>query len=126
GRRLPPARPRPRAAIRGHAGVRARGRARHRRAPPGRPPRIGLRPAVDVAPPAAPLPALTDLALDGWDVLLEVPGARRFTPGVVRRWVLQKGARSWDDMTDLSRALRAELAARFRVRLGALERTHAS
>jgi len=81
---------------------------------------------VDAAPSAAPLPALTDLAPDGWDVLLAVPGARRFTPGVVRRWVLQKGARSWDDMTDLSRALRAELAARWRVRLGALERTHAS
>lgn len=77
-------------------------------------------------PSAAPLPALTDLPLAGWDALLAVPGARRFTPGVVRRWVLQKDARRFDDMSDLALALRGELAARWRVRLGALETRHES
>jgi 23S rRNA (adenine2503-C2)-methyltransferase len=81
---------------------------------------------VDAAPAAAPLPALTDLPLEGWDVLATLPGARRFTPAVVRRWVLQRGARDWDALTDVSRELRGELAARYRLRLGALERTHAS
>ncbi len=78
------------------------------------------------AAPASALPALTDLPLSGWDVIAEIPGARRFTPGLVRRWVLQRGVSSFDAMTDLSLALRAELATRFRVRRGALERTHAS
>ncbi len=76
--------------------------------------------------PAAPLPALTDLSLAGWEALAAVPGARRFTPGVVRRWVLQRGARSFDEMSDLPRALRGELAARHRIRLGTLEAGHAS
>jgi 23S rRNA (adenine2503-C2)-methyltransferase len=59
-------------------------------------------------------------------VLAELPGARRFTPGLVRAWVLQRGVTSFDAMTDLSLALRAGLAARWRVRRGALQRTHAS
>jgi len=72
------------------------------------------------------LPALTDLELAGWEVLAQAPGARRFTPTSVRRWVLQRGVRDWDAMTDLPLALRAELAGRWRIRRGALERRYDS
>jgi 23S rRNA (adenine2503-C2)-methyltransferase len=75
---------------------------------------------------AAPLPALTDLAIDGWAALEQVPGARRFTPGVVRRWMLQRGAREYEQMSDVSRSLRNAFAARWRIRRGTLEATHAS
>ena len=75
---------------------------------------------------AALLPALTDLPVAGWDVLAQVPGARRYTPGLVRRWVLQRGATGFEQMTDLSRELRAELARGWRIRRGALERVHSS
>lgn len=81
---------------------------------------------MDAPEPAAPLPALTDLPLEELSSLATVPGARSFTPGVVRRWVWEKGARGFDDMTDLARALRAELARRFVVRHGRLEATHPS
>ncbi len=73
-----------------------------------------------------PLPALTDLPVEGYEALAALPGARRFTPALVRRWVLQHGALRFDDMTDLPLGLRAELAARWRVRRGALERLHPS
>jgi len=73
-----------------------------------------------------PLPALTDLDLAGWQALAELPGARRFTPASVRAWVLQRGVVDWEAMTDLPRALRAELASRWRIRRGALERRYES
>ena len=73
-----------------------------------------------------PLPALTGLAPDEYAALEAVPGARRFTPGQVRAWVLQRGARDFEAMTDLSRSLRAELAARWVVRGGALLRSYES
>lgn len=77
--------------------------------------------------PADPsLPALTDLDLAGYDVLAQVPGARSFTPGQVRRWVLERGAHSWEAMTDLSKGLRDELARRWLVRRGSLARRHES
>jgi 23S rRNA (adenine2503-C2)-methyltransferase len=69
---------------------------------------------------------LTDLALDGWGVLEQVPGARRYTPGVVRRWVLQRGARDFEAMSDVSRTLRNAISAAWRVRRGTLEGTHPS
>jgi len=72
------------------------------------------------------LPALTDLPVDGFAVLADVPGARSFTPGQVRRWVLQRGASGFEDMTDLSKALRAELALRYRVRRGSPLAAHES
>ncbi len=72
------------------------------------------------------LPALTDLDVEGYRALAETPGARPFTPGQVRRWVLDRGASDFAAMTDLSRPLRAELATRWRVRRGALERTYSS
>ncbi len=81
---------------------------------------------MDAPSPAAPLPALTDLPPDGWDALAAVPGARSFTPRVVRRWVWEKGARDFDAMSDVSRPLREALAARYAVRLGRLEQEHES
>jgi len=74
----------------------------------------------------APLPALTDLPVAGYGALADLPGARRFTPALVRRWVLQRGARGFDEMTDLSRELRGELASRWRIRRGALAARHPS
>ena len=71
-------------------------------------------------------PALTDLPLDGWGVLEQVPGTRRYTPGVVRRWVLQRGARDFEAMSDISRPLRNALSAAWRVRRGTLEASHPS
>lgn len=77
-------------------------------------------------PPAAAQPALTDLPVEGYGALAELPGARSFTPAQVRAWVLARGATSWEAMTDLPRALRAELAAHWQVRKGRLERTYES
>jgi 23S rRNA (adenine2503-C2)-methyltransferase len=74
----------------------------------------------------ATLPALTDLTVEGYAALAELPGARSFTPKQVRRWVLERGARSWEAMTDLSLSLREEAARRWRVRRGALDTTHTS
>lgn len=71
-------------------------------------------------------PPLTGLAVDEYELLADVPGARRFTPGQVRAWVLQRGARDFEAMTDLSKALRAELAARWVVRSGELLRDYTS
>lgn len=68
------------------------------------------------------LPALTDLDVAGYAGLTEVSGARRFTPSIVRRWVLHRGATDFERMTDLSKELRDELATRWRVRRGSLER----
>lgn len=81
-------------------------------------------PSPDSSPSA--LPALTDLDVAGYDQLGAVPGARSFTPGQVRRWVLTRGVQSWEDMTDLSRSLRDELARRWVVRHGTLSSRHES
>jgi 23S rRNA (adenine2503-C2)-methyltransferase len=72
------------------------------------------------------LPALTDLDVAGYEQLTAVPGARSFTPGQVRRWVLGRGVRNWEAMTDLSRSLREELARRWVVRHGTLASRHES
>ncbi|MHC5209522.1 MAG: dual-specificity RNA methyltransferase RlmN [Planctomycetota bacterium] len=73
-----------------------------------------------------PRPALTDLPVEGYAALKDVAGARSFTPGSVRRWVLQRGAPDFASMTDLSLALREALEAHYRVRRGRLERQVAS
>lgn len=70
-------------------------------------------------------------ALSGWlpaafDQLADLPGARRFTPGQVRRWVFERGATSFEAMTDLSKGLRAALEQGYRVRSARLERVHPS
>jgi 23S rRNA (adenine2503-C2)-methyltransferase len=75
---------------------------------------------------SAPLPALTDFALSDYERLTEVPGARSFTPKQVQRWVLARRVHDFEEMSDLSKGLRAELAARYRVRSGVLERSHES
>ncbi|RKY21875.1 MAG: 23S rRNA (adenine(2503)-C(2))-methyltransferase RlmN [Planctomycetota bacterium] len=72
------------------------------------------------------LPALTDLGTADYGRLAELPGARSFTPGQVRRWVLGRGARSWQDMTDLGKTLRAAGQQSWRVRRGRLDATHTS
>lgn len=61
-------------------------------------------------------PALTDLEVGGFDVLLGLPGARKFDPKNIRRWVFERGASDLDQMTDVPKTLRAEIAARFDVR----------
>jgi adenine C2-methylase RlmN of 23S rRNA A2503 and tRNA A37 len=70
----------------------------------------------DAATGSAALPALTDLAITDFARLGELPGAKRFHGGVIRRWIYERGATSFDGMTDLSAALRAELARSFVVR----------
>jgi len=77
---------------------------------------------VKDAEQAGQLPSLTDLSVAGYASLTEVPDARRFTPSIVRRWVLHRGATDFEGMTDLSKGLRAQLASRWRVRRGTLER----
>ena len=53
-------------------------------------------PAADGPPPAdGPLlPALTDLPVEGYAALAEVPGARRHNAGQVRRWVPKRCGRA--------------------------------
>lgn len=71
-------------------------------------------------------PALTDLAIEDYAALAELPGAKSFSPKQIRRWVLERGAADVEAMTDLSKALREQLAAGWRVRRGQLERVHPS
>jgi len=70
--------------------------------------------------------ALTDLSLPEWSALAELPGSQRWIPGSVRAWLYRRGARTLDDMSDLSRKLRGEIGARWTVRLGQLESGHES
>jgi 23S rRNA (adenine2503-C2)-methyltransferase len=71
-------------------------------------------------------PALTDLALEDYKALAELPHAKRFSPKQIRSWVLERGARDFEAMTDLSKSLREQLAQGWRVRRGSLERVHPS
>lgn len=81
----------------------------------------------DPVQPDTTLPALTDIPpAELPAALADVPGLKPFNARQIRAWVWSKGARDWSGMTDLSKALRAELAARFRVRRGALQRVHDS
>ena len=84
----------------------------------------GRRPAQPAS--TTGLPALTDLPVEGYAALAELPGARSFTAAQVRRWVLARGAHDWDAMTDLAKPLRAAARARWRVRRGRLERVYES
>jgi 23S rRNA (adenine2503-C2)-methyltransferase len=60
--------------------------------------------------------ALTDLRLDDFEPLAAELGEPRFAGRNLRRWVLERRARSLDEMTDLSRRFREKLARSFRVR----------
>jgi 23S rRNA (adenine2503-C2)-methyltransferase len=59
-----------------------------------------------------PLLDLSTTELAGW---LESRGHRRFHAGQVSRWVFERRAESFDGMTDLPRAVRADLAAHWKV-----------
>lgn len=76
--------------------------------------------------PVEARPALTDLPPEGWAALAQLPGARAYTPRSVRRWVYERGASSFAEMSDLSLPLRAAADAAWRVRRGRLERVHES
>lgn len=68
---------------------------------------------TDVAPRAS---ALTDLPLDGFEALAEELGEKRFAGRNLLRWLYERRAVSYDEMSDLSKEFRARLAERFRVR----------
>ena len=61
-------------------------------------------------------PCLTDLAIEDWGTLADLPHARSFHAKIIRRWVLVRGVRDVDAMTDLPKGLRAALAERIDVR----------
>ncbi|MFN3493417.1 MAG: 23S rRNA (adenine(2503)-C(2))-methyltransferase RlmN, partial [Hydrogenophaga sp.] len=52
---------------------------------------------------------LLDFDLDAMAAFCETLGEKRFRAVQLFRWVHQKGARRFDDMTDLARSLRAKL-----------------
>lgn len=64
----------------------------------------------------APTRFLTDLSISEFQSLAELPGARSFFPGSIRRWTFARGARSIDEMTDLPRSFRGTLAEVYQVR----------
>ncbi len=64
-----------------------------------------------------PLPtALTDWRLDEFARIVEIEGAKKFHGGVIRRWMYERGASSFDAMSDLPALLRTTLAKRFKIR----------
>lgn len=65
-------------------------------------------------PPGRPF--LTDWPLARFQEVASLAGARPFHAQSLRRWVFQRGARSYDEMTDLPRRLRDTLAADLDVR----------
>ncbi len=71
-------------------------------------------------------PALTDLGIAEYGQLEQLPGAKKFSPKQIRRWVLERGVSTVDGMTDLSKLLREQLSSQWRVRRGTLERIHES
>lgn len=62
------------------------------------------------------LHSLTDLPISEFDQLADLPGARKFHPAIVRRWVFARGARTFAEMTDLPLRFREELAKKYVVR----------
>ncbi len=71
----------------------------------------------DTAPLPAPAPAarvdVSSLSLEALSrFVTEELGERSFRAGQVFRWIHQRGATSFEEMTDLSKALRAKLEAR--------------
>lgn len=59
---------------------------------------------------------LTDFGIDDFERLREVEGIRGFDVAGIRRWTFERGAKTFDDMTDLGKAVRARLSERFAVR----------
>jgi 23S rRNA (adenine2503-C2)-methyltransferase len=62
------------------------------------------------------LPSLTDLPPARFEPLAEELGEKRFAGRNLLRWVFERRATSFDQMSDLSKEFRAKLAARFTVR----------
>lgn len=56
---------------------------------------------------------LLDHLTDDLPVFLEEQGIPSFRANQIRRWLFQGRARTWDEMTDLPKALRSELASSF-------------
>ena len=62
--------------------------------------------------------ALTDLKVDEFEQLAVELGEKPFAGRNLRRWVFERRAKSFDEMTDLSKRFRAQLMERFVVRRG--------
>jgi 23S rRNA (adenine2503-C2)-methyltransferase len=71
---------------------------------------------VTASPTPPPALALTDLALDRFEPLAEELGEKRFAGRNLLRWLYERRATTFDEMSDLSKSFRARLAERFRVR----------
>lgn len=69
---------------------------------------------------------LLDLDLDGLTSLMKDLGEPAFRAKQLFQWLWQKGARSLDDMTNLSKALRAKLAKEHEVRWPEVAEAHVS
>jgi 23S rRNA (adenine2503-C2)-methyltransferase len=59
---------------------------------------------------------LLDYDLEGLAALCDRLGEKRFRATQLFRWIHQKGARHFDDMTDLAKSLRSKLAGQFEIR----------
>ncbi len=70
------------------------------------------------APPDAPLAAFDRAALERW---LAAEGVPSYRGGQILRWAYQRGASSYEQMTDLPIALRETLASRMPLHLPVLE-----
>jgi 23S rRNA (adenine2503-C2)-methyltransferase len=60
-------------------------------------------------------PDIAGVTRDGLAAWLEAHGERPYRAGQILAWVHRRGAASFDDMTDVGRTLRAELARSFRL-----------
>jgi len=69
---------------------------------------------------------LLDLDLEGLTVFCERLGEKRFRAVQLFRWIHQKGARQFDDMTDLAKALREKLKTSARIEPLAVVSQHIS
>jgi 23S rRNA (adenine2503-C2)-methyltransferase len=75
---------------------------------------------------AGPLVNLLDFDLEGLAAYCEGLGEKRFRATQLYRWIHQRGASSFDAMTDLARSLRDKLASRAEVRALPLISEHRS
>ena len=74
---------------------------------------LQVAPAPTPAPAPAKLVEVSSLTLEGLTrFFTEQLGERSFRAGQLYRWIHQRGATSFDEMTDLSKALREKLKAR--------------
>jgi len=69
---------------------------------------------------------LKDYSLEGLEAFLQGLGKEKYRAKQIFKWLYQKGATSFDEMTNLSKEFRAELAGRARISSLAAERTEVS